>query len=100
MAFLSSGKVVALIWMKVLLKLIYVIKVIQHLLFFPDFPATFLIWLTYMLLIFQHTYLPISSHLPLLILHLGNSTAKAYLCNQGGTASLSFQTSLPHFESG
>ena len=34
-------------------------------------------------------------------LHLDNSTAKAYLCNQGGTTSLSsFQASLLHFESG
>ena len=33
-------------------------------------------------------------------LHLDSSTAKAYLCNQGSTASLFFQNSLPHFESG
>ena len=33
-------------------------------------------------------------------LHLDNSTAEAYLHNQGGTASISFQTSLLHFESG
>ena len=33
-------------------------------------------------------------------LHLDNSTTKACLCNQGGTASTFFQTSLPHFESG
>ena len=34
-------------------------------------------------------------------LHLGNGTAKVYLCSQGGySISFSFQTSLPHFESG
>ena len=34
-------------------------------------------------------------------LHLDNGTAKAYLCNQGGIASLfSFHTRLLHFESG
>ena len=31
-------------------------------------------------------------------LHLDNSTAKVYVCNQGDTASaFSFQASLPHF---
>ena len=33
-------------------------------------------------------------------MHLCNSTAKAYLCNQGDTVSLSFQTSLLHIDSG
>ena len=33
-------------------------------------------------------------------LHLNNNTAKPYLCNQGGTVSFFFQTSLTHIESG
>ena len=32
--------------------------------------------------------------------HLNNNTAKAYLCNQGSTVSLSFQTNLLHIEFG
>ena len=31
-------------------------------------------------------------------LYLDNSIVKAYLCNQGGIVSLSFQFDLPHFE--
>ena len=35
------------------------------------------------------------------VLHLDNSNAKAYLCNQGWySIYFSFQTSMPHFESG
>ena len=33
-------------------------------------------------------------------LHLNNGTAKGYLCNQGGTASLSFKISLLHLKCG
>ena len=36
----------------------------------------------------------------IVVLHLDNSSPKAYLCNQSGTVYLSFQTSLPHIESG
>ena len=33
-------------------------------------------------------------------LHLDNSNTKAYICNKGGTVSLSFQASVLHFKSG
>ena len=33
-------------------------------------------------------------------LHLDNSAAEAFLCNQGDTGSLSFETNMPDFESG
>ena len=35
----------------------------------------------------------------LVALHLNNSTANAYLCNQGGTHFFAFQISMPHFAS-
>ena len=49
------------IWIMALLRLIYVIKVVQCLLFFPGLPAGYWVWLTSMvLLLFQHTFLPTS----------------------------------------
>ena len=49
------------IWITALLRLIYVIKVVQCLLFFPGWPARYWVWLTGMvLLFFWHTFLPTS----------------------------------------
>ena len=46
-------------WMTVLQMLICVIKVVQCLLFYPDWPARYWVWLTgTVLLLFQHTFLP------------------------------------------
>ena len=51
----------SLIGITVLLKRTCVIKVVQCLLFFPDWPAGYWVWLTSMvLLFFQHTFLPTS----------------------------------------
>ena len=36
----------------------------------------------------------------MIVLYLGNSTAKAYLCNQGCMVLFSFQTGLLHIEPG
>ena len=49
------------IWITALLKLICVIRVVQFLLFFPDWPAGYWVWLTNTaLLLSQHTFLSIS----------------------------------------
>ena len=49
------------IWITALQKLIYVIMLIQYLLFFPDWPAGYWVWpASTVLLLFQYAFLPIS----------------------------------------
>ena len=57
----SLVRLLPCIWITVLLGHTCVIKVVQCLLFFPDWPARYWVWLTSMLLLFfQHTFLPTS----------------------------------------
>ena len=69
------------IWITVLLRLTCVIKVVQYLLFFPDWPGRYWVWLTSMVLpFFQHTFLPTSMWRQIFCLGIG--------CFQSGTFSL------------
>ena len=55
------------IWITALQKVTCVIKVVQYLLFFPDWPAGYWVWPTNtVLLLFQHTFLPISMWRPII----------------------------------
>ena len=55
------------IWITALQKLICVIKVVQYLLFFPGWPARYWVWaISMVLLLFQHTFLPISMWRPII----------------------------------
>ena len=54
------------IWITALQKLICVIKVLQYLLFFPEWIARYWVWPTStVFLLFQHTFLPISMWRPI-----------------------------------
>ena len=69
------------IWITALLRLICVIKVVHCLLFYPDWPAGYWVWLISMiLLLLQHTFLPTSMWRPIICPRIG--------CFQSGIFSL------------